>query len=181
MKRLLVMTVGKTHSGKSTFAQNLAKVLPNAAVIDQDNQAEFLHAHYHVLLPKDGPNRIKTALSRTIIEYAADETDCHLILCNANREEKSRRELLSFFRRKGFTCLLVSFDMPESLLQERVSSTTRSISVLRSAASFSEVLVRQGMEDVQKPDASEADHLFVIRSEADVEPAIREILRAASC
>lgn len=180
MKRLLVMTVGKTHSGKTTFAQNLAKALPNAAVIDQDNQAEFLQAYYQGLLPKDGPNRLKTALSRTIIEYAADETDCHLVLCNANRGEKSRRELLSFFQRKGFTCLLVSFDMPEALLQERVSATTRSISVLRSAVSFSEVLARQGMEDVQKPDASEADHLFIVRSEADVEPVIREILLVSS-
>lgn len=42
MKRLVVITVGKTHSGKSTFAQALEQQLHESLVIDQDNHAEFL-------------------------------------------------------------------------------------------------------------------------------------------
>ncbi|WP_242314898.1 AAA family ATPase [Bacillus cereus group sp. BfR-BA-01355] len=43
MKRLVIITVGKTHSGKTTFAKELETELPNSFIMDQDNQAESLH------------------------------------------------------------------------------------------------------------------------------------------
>jgi hypothetical protein len=39
MKRLVIITVGKTHSGKTTFAKALEQQLHNSLVIDQDNHA----------------------------------------------------------------------------------------------------------------------------------------------
>ncbi|WP_318837459.1 ATP-binding protein [Psychrobacillus glaciei] len=46
MNRLVIMTVGKTHSGKTTFAKALEEQISNSIVIDQDNHAEFLHTYY---------------------------------------------------------------------------------------------------------------------------------------
>ena len=43
MNRFVIMTVGKTHSGKTTFAKALEEEMTNSVVIDQDNHAEFLH------------------------------------------------------------------------------------------------------------------------------------------
>ena len=40
------MTVGTTHSGKTTFAKLLEKRLINSIVIDQEVQGEFLEKHY---------------------------------------------------------------------------------------------------------------------------------------
>ena len=54
MNRFVIMTVGKTHSGKTTFAKALEKELVNSVVVDQDNHAEFLHTHYKKLLPQQG-------------------------------------------------------------------------------------------------------------------------------
>ena len=51
MRRLVIMTVGKTHSGKTTFAKELESVLQQAVVIDQDNHAEFINSHYKKLRP----------------------------------------------------------------------------------------------------------------------------------
>ena len=45
MTRLVILTVGKTHSGKTTFAKALEKELPNSVVIDQGNHAEFLQTY----------------------------------------------------------------------------------------------------------------------------------------
>lgn len=95
-------------------------------------------------------------------------------------QKKSRRELLAYFQHKGCICILVSFEMFDAVLWERVSTSTRPRSILRSAASFSEVLERQGTEDVQKPERTEADHLFIVRSEENVEPVICEILFLAN-
>ena len=46
MKRFVIITVGKTHSGKTTFAKALEKELSHSFVMDQDNQAEFINTHY---------------------------------------------------------------------------------------------------------------------------------------
>lgn len=46
MKRLAILTIGKTHSGKSTFAKILNSNLLNSLVIDQDHHAEFLNNYY---------------------------------------------------------------------------------------------------------------------------------------
>ncbi|MEK4441356.1 MULTISPECIES: ATP-binding protein [Niallia] len=42
MKRLVIMTVGVTHSGKSTFYANVKSRLENAIVMDQDNHVADL-------------------------------------------------------------------------------------------------------------------------------------------
>lgn len=41
MNRLVIMTVGITHSGKTTFAKELESVLQQAVVIDQDNKSSY--------------------------------------------------------------------------------------------------------------------------------------------
>jgi hypothetical protein len=75
MKRLVIMTVGKTHSGKTTFAKALERQLHNSLVIDQDNHAEFINTYYKSLLPKQGPNTIKYAITQTIVDYAVNQTN----------------------------------------------------------------------------------------------------------
>lgn len=70
MKRIFIITVGKTHSGKTTFANSLKRVLNNSIVIDQDNHAEFINTFYKKPLPKQGANTIKYAITQTIVDYA---------------------------------------------------------------------------------------------------------------
>ncbi len=70
MKRFVIITVGKTHSGKTTFARELEKEFPHSFVMDQDNQAEFINAHYEKLQPAEGANTFKHGLSKFIVDYA---------------------------------------------------------------------------------------------------------------
>src|SRR5690606_33103063 len=102
MNRIVVVTIGKTHSGKTTFAKQLELQLKNAVIIDQDNHASFINAYYKSLRPKEGPNTLKYKVTQTIVDYAVDQTDCHLILCNSNLARNSRKDVLDYFRRKGF-------------------------------------------------------------------------------
>ncbi|MFJ8065117.1 ATP-binding protein [Psychrobacillus sp. NPDC096426] len=181
MNRLIIMTVGLTHSGKTTFAKALEKELPNSVVIDQDIHAEFLHTYYESLLPKEGSNIIKYALTQTIVNYAVNDTSCHLILCNANRNLKARLKLLDHFRNNGFTSILVYFDLPESVLNERIVKSQRSTAILRTASTFEEVLSRQQEEtnnsDVIEPREGEAEHLFVIKRPDEIQSIIQKIVQ----
>lgn len=180
MNRLAILTVGKTHSGKTTFAKALERALFNSVVIDQDNHAEFLHAYYQALLPKQGSNKIKYGITQTIVNHAVHETNCHLILCNSNLNRNGRLKLIEYYRKNGFTTILVNFELPDSILKERILRSERSTSILRVASSFHEVLSRQQAEtnagNIIAPTVEEADHLFVIKSSEELQSVIQKIV-----
>lgn len=121
MKRLVIITVGKTHSGKTTFANALEKQLSNSFVMDQDNHAEFINKYYKNLQPKQGPNTLKHSLSKLIVNYAKEHTDFHFIICNSNRSRKGRLYLLEeLFNTEEFVRILVHFDIPDHVLQKEL-------------------------------------------------------------
>ncbi|MFJ8526771.1 AAA family ATPase [Bacillus sp. NPDC094106] len=187
MKRLVIITVGKTHSGKTTFARALEKELNNSFVMDQDNHAEFINTYYKNLQPKRGPNTLKHALSKLIVDYAKEHTDLNFIICNSNRSRNGRLYLLEeLFNKDEFIRILVHFDIPDDVLHERVTQSGRSTNIFRGPYSnFEEVLVRQHAEslteDVTDPVEGEADHLFVIKDNEEVDSVIKEIVHIAEC
>ncbi|MFK4326040.1 MULTISPECIES: ATP-binding protein [Bacillus] len=187
MKRLVIITVGKTHTGKTTFAKALEKELPHSFIMDQDNQAEFINTYYEKLQPTEGPNTLKHGLSKFIVDYAKEYTNLHLIICNSNRSRNGRMYLLNeLFKEEEeeYVRIFVHFDIPDDVLYERVARSTRSINIFRgNYSSFKEVLVRQQAEsqheDVVDPVENEADYLFVIRDSKDVKSTIEEIVHLA--
>ncbi|PGK43546.1 CRISPR-associated protein Cas2 [Bacillus anthracis] len=185
MKRLIIVTVGKTHSGKTTFARALEKELPHSFVMDQDNQAEFINTHYEKLQPIEGSNTFKHGLSKFIVDYAKEHTSLHLIICNSNRSKNGRLYLLNvLFPQNEYVRILVHFDIPDDVLYERVARSTRNTNIFRGGySSFKEVLNRQQAEslheDVVNPIENEADYLFVIRNSKDVNFTIEEIVHLA--
>ncbi|MBS4200793.1 ATP-binding protein [Bacillus sp. FJAT-49732] len=183
MKRLVIITVGKTHSGKTTFAKALEQQLHHSIVIDQDNHAEFINTHYKSLLPKQGPNTIKYDITQTIVDYAVNQTNLHLILCNSNRSRKNRLDLLRHFHNKGFISVLVNFDIPDHVLQERVANSQRTKTIFRTASSFEEVLTRQQAEshksDITAPIEGESEYLYVIKNNDDFYSITERIVEIA--
>ena len=183
MNRLAVITVGKTHSGKTTFAKALEKELAYSVVVDQDNHAEFLHMYYQSLLPKQGSNTIKYAITQTIVNHAVHETNCHIILCNSNRNRRGRLRLIEYYQNQGFHCVLVNFELPDHILKVRIAESRRSTKILRVASTFDEVFSRQQSEtnkgDIIAPTEEEADHLFIIKNSDGIPSIIREIVDLA--
>ncbi|EJQ49916.1 CRISPR-associated endoribonuclease Cas2 [Bacillus mycoides] len=185
MKRLMIMTVGKTHSGKTTFARALEKELNNSFVMDQDNQAEFINTFYEKLQPKQGPNTFKHAISQLIVDYSIENTNLHLIVCNSNRSQSIRLNLLeNLFTKNQFVRILVNFDIPDDVLQARVTKSKRSTNIFRgSHLNFEKILIRQQNEsineDIVDPIEGEADHLFVIKDNEEVGSVIKEIVHIA--
>jgi shikimate kinase len=181
MKRFVIITVGKTHSGKSTFARALEKELANSITIDQDNQAEFINTYYKALLPKQGANTFKFFVTQVIVDYAVTTTDLHLILCNANRALTSRLALLEKFHNAGFVSILVNFAIPDDVLASRVAMTKRSTIVFRTATSFEELLLRQNREatteEMASPNTNEATYFFEIKDNTETPSVIKKIVK----
>ena len=179
------MTVGKTHSGKTTFAHALDEQLSNSFVIDQDNHAEFLNTYYKKLQRDEGPNILKHSLSKLMVDYAKDHTDFHFIICNSNRSFKGRRYLLEdLFPAEEFVRILVHFDISDDVLHSRVKHSQRRTNIFRgSITNFEELLVRQHEESLKEeivdPTENEADHLFVIKDDNDIDSVIQSIIHIA--
>lgn len=182
MKRLVIITAGKTHSGKSTFARYLEKELDNSFVMDQDNHAEFINTYYKKLQPKSGPNILKHSISQLIVDYAKKHTDFHIIASSANRTKRGRKYLLEeIYPENKFIRIVVHFDIPDEILHERVTSSQRSTNIFRGPYSnFEEVLLRQQaesqLEDFVNPVDGEADYLFEIKDNNEVNSIIEEIV-----
>ncbi|WNF24939.1 AAA family ATPase [Mesobacillus jeotgali] len=185
LRRLVIITVGKTHSGKTTFARALEKELQNSMVIDQDNHAEFINSYYKALQPTQGPNTLKHAIYKLVVHYAIEQTNYHLIICNTNRSRIDRSFLFEeLFPKDDFIQIIVHFDIPYEVLQGRVTESQRSTNIFRGAYSnFVEVLQKQQTDslkdDVMDPVEDEADHLFVITDNTQCESVILEILQIA--
>ncbi|MDF2066530.1 AAA family ATPase [Bacillus sp. Cr_A10] len=178
--RFLIMTVGTTHSGKTTFANLLEKRLINSVVIDQDAQGEFLEKHYPSLLPEKGPKILKFALSQTIVDFAINKTDNHIILCNSNRQKQSRLNLIEKFKKEGFQTLIVNFDLPLEILKDRIINSHRDTTILRNVSNYDQVLDIQLKQTKIKgfipPTEDEVDHLFTITNETDIKTVIEKII-----
>lgn len=184
MNRLAILTVGKTHSGKTSFAKKLETKMPNSLVIDQDAQAEFLHTYYEKMIPKKGPNDIKNKLTKLILDYAVDETSSHIILSNANRNYDNRKRLLDYFHEKGFMTVLVHFAIPDVILKQRIADSDRNPAIIRSASSFEHVLASQQAEDktetVLMPTSVEATHLYTVKNDEEIDSVIHQIIGASN-
>ncbi|TFD99468.1 AAA family ATPase [Jeotgalibacillus salarius] len=186
MKRLAVITVGKTHSGKTTFANALEQKLNNSFVMDQDNHADFLNTYYRKLKPKQGPNLLKHGISKLVADYAKEYTDFHIIVSNSNRSKSGREYLLEeIYEKDKFIRILVHFDLSDHTLYERVQHSTRSTNVFRERhTTFEDVLKRQQAEsdrpDIADPEEDEADYLFVIKDPDEVDHVIKKIVRMAN-
>ncbi|MFS0856736.1 MULTISPECIES: ATP-binding protein [Paenibacillus] len=176
MDRLVVMTVGKTHSGKTTFAKELESVLQQAIVIDQDNHAEFINEHYKKLRPIEGPNTLKFSVTDAIVNYATEQSNFHIILSNSNLNKLGRAKVLRYFHNKEFKSIIVYFDLPDDLLKDRVIRTQRSKAIFRSASSFLEVLERQeNLLEIQ-PSKDEANYIFIIKDPNNTAEVIQQII-----
>ena len=170
-----------THSGKSTFAQNLANHIPNLIVIDPDNHAEFINKHYRSLLPTAGANTLKNGITEFILNYASNQSDRHIIFCGANRYQVHRRKLLDSMQQKGFKTVIVHFAIPIEILKARVQNSTRKTTIFRSASGFEEVLTRQISEvaagAIIPPEPKEAVFFFEVNQSDQSNSVIRSIAK----
>ena len=184
MKRIAIITVGKTHSGKTIFARALEKQLESTVVIEQDNHAEFLNCHYKILIPRQGRNIIKQNITQKIVNYAITHTNLNIIFGNSNRSRESRMSLLSMLDNTRFYSIVIYFNIPDKVLEARVNNSTRSRNVLRKSSSFEELLAKQQiqdreLEDMNAPQHDEADCLLEISNNEEAQFAIEKIMELA--
>lgn len=177
MKRILVITIGKTHSGKTSFAKVLEQQLPNSLVIDQDNHALFLHEYYRKLVPVDRSNDLKIGLSQYILQYAIEHTDLNIIISSANLSKEGRLSLLEkFFPQDKWKRVYVYFDYSNENLQKRIAHSIRTKNIFREQSMTFEQLLVDHTRQLVAPTLEEVSSILYIDESHPSEEAIQEIL-----
>lgn len=176
MKRIVLLTIGPTHSGKSSFARTLEQQLEQIVVLDQDLQAEFLNAHYAKLVPQTGPNTLKFKLSEALLHYAVEKTSYHIILCNSNIHLAPRQQLLErYFSSEQFVRVFVYFDLLDDTLHARIEQTVRDTKLFRDTNYTYEELLQRQLPQIDAPTSDEADYLLTVNEATNVTQLIEEI------
>ncbi len=96
----LIMTVGKTHSGKTTFAKNLHQSLPDFSLIETDDIVPFLREHVPEILAREKQRghvleatTLRSSIGRLMIETALSY-GISIIIPNGHITKKVREQIL---------------------------------------------------------------------------------------
>lgn len=179
----LIMFIGKTHSGKTTFAKKIAKKNINVLVLEADPIALFMHDHFPRLRKNEDKNYDgsfkKLALKFQILILfikTAMQLKMKIILSNSNIWKKGRNLVFKMCKKFNYKVIGVYFDFPEYFLINRINKSTRTINILNTSKNFHELIIKQRAR-VQPPNPEDFDKFFVIKSESDLKKVEIELIK----
>ena len=116
MNRYVLLTIGKTHSGKSTFANEIISEIPNGVILETDPIALFLRATFPNLHALDMDHSggfsspsLKFLMFRTILTFALEQ-DFNIVMSNSNMYEKGRKDVLDIIKKYRHKTIGVYFN-----------------------------------------------------------------------
>lgn len=173
--------VGKTHTGKSTLARQIATVLGNTQVLETDPITIFLKSNWPQLqegekmspYSKVPVSPLRFRLFKEIFETAM-RLNFNVILANANLQSFTRNELLKHARDYNYKVVIVFLNFTDDLILERVKHAKRNNDSLLVSNDFSEVLTKQS-KIINIPQPDECDYLFEIKDPAEIPGLIEKI------
>lgn len=179
----LIMFIGKTHSGKTTFAKALEKENQNLIILEADPVALFMKEHFPKLSENDDKHHESTFKNISLkyktflvfVEFAMS-LNRPIVLSNSNMWKKGREFIFKLCKKFDYKIIGVYFDYLENLLFERVKISNRNTAVLRRSKDFSELIINQRSR-MEPPNKKDFDKFFVIKSENDLVKTKNELLK----
>lgn len=181
--KILIMFVGKTHSGKTTFAKELKKEAEDVLILEADPIAAFMKNEFPDLRMSDDDEHAKlfenlTLKFRTFLLFIEFSLSLGkpIILSNSNMTMSLRESILNLSKKFNYRTVGVYFDFPEELLLNRVQNSNRETIVLRKTVSFKELVIKQ-RDRMQMPTPSEFDEFFTINSQDSLELVKQDLIK----
>ena len=172
--------VGKTHSGKSTFARMLENALPDFAILETDPIGLFLKESFSKASKLH--DEIQGDFSGTTLKFEVFETILahtllhkqNIILANSNMWRDGRARIFQKIYDAGYQSVIVHMNIPEQELLNRVEKSDRPTDVLTTSKNFTELVIKQ-REFMALPTSNESDHFFEIGDVGEIESVIKKI------
>ncbi len=180
----LIMTVGKTHSGKTTFGKKLAQKIKNNVLIDTDQISEFLKDNYGNLYSTDflkdstklSPGYfLKKEVAHTIFK-SAFKTELLIISTSANSTKKLRKSLVTLARKNNRKVIIVYFNLSEKVLLDRIDKSEKSKKCLYYSKDFKDLLLNKQSIRFEGASKDEADYFLEINKGSDYKKVFEKVL-----
>jgi predicted kinase len=185
--KYLIATCGITHSGKSTFGENIKLHRADLPVIDSD----LIHSTMCQLIPQvkevertrtdisPKKPRLRHIILQETIKYFF-RNNVSVVCTNGNTDQNARTILRNLAHDHDAQFILVYFNLPLSTIKKRINHSKRPLDILIKSKDFNEVLARQ-IETFEPPLPTEADIFYEVQDSEDADTVMRKILSATSC
>ena len=148
--KYIIMCVGFTHSGKTTFAKNLVKELPDLVLIDNDEIASFINEKFSPAVFSEynktkrsyqEPN-LKFLLATEILKFCL-KANLNIIQASGNLGSDARIFIKKYAKKFNYQLITIYFNLPRETILDRINNTKKETKSFRSAKSWSEILPKQ--------------------------------------
>lgn len=182
-KRYVIMCVGHTHSGKTTFAKKLVEMSNNIAIIDNDAIADFIAREYPAFVKSDynkskktlqDPN-LKFLLWKHILHFGL-ATGHNLILSNGNLGKDIRDFVRDAAVSNSYKLITVYFNLSRDTLLERIEETKKDTTMFVTEKNWSQVFENQEAYAVLPPEKGVA-HYFEIKDPDETDTVLSSIIQ----
>lgn len=145
-KKYVIMCVGYTHSGKTTFAKKLAKAFPSLVSIDNDEIAQFVKEKYQTAVLSEynkskksfkDPN-LKFVLWKDVYNFCLN-TGLSIILSNGNLGKDIRDLVYRRAKANGYTVITIYFNLDHEVIMKRLKESKKSIKMFVRSKNWQEV------------------------------------------
>ncbi len=181
-QQFMVMLVGKTHAGKTTFGKRLNRWLPSNTLIEPDDISVFLSRHlpqlyYRRYLAEYGHRypKLKFQLYFNIFRFALS---CrrNVTLTNNNIRRQRRVRIIKMARRHSAKTIMVFLDLPDRVLIQRIRRIRRPQKHFFEEKNFEDILLSKQNHQLNRPSSNEASY-FLVAHKARELPRIERRLR----
>ncbi len=178
----LIMFIGKTHSGKTTFAKEIEKEC-NIIILEADPIALFMNEYFPKLRECDDKSHtssfknisLKYKTFLLFVEFAMSLNKT-ILLSNSNMWSNGRKLIFKLAKKFDYKIIGVYFDLPENLLFERVKNSKRDEAVLRVSKDFNDLIINQRTR-MEIPISKDFDKFFVIKSAEDLKQTKSNLIK----
>lgn len=177
------MFIGKTHSGKTTFASEIKIKKPNVLILEADPIAVFMKEKFPELRETDDQEHngnfnnisLKYRTFLLFVEFAMS-LGRPIVLSNSNMWLKGRKLVLDLSKKFDYKVVGVYFDFLEEVLFERAKISDRSLNVLRTSKDFNDLIINQRTR-MQPPHPAEFDTFFTANSQDDLKTIKENLIK----
>ena len=181
--KYIIMCVGYTHSGKTTFAKKLTKVVKDVVTIDNDEIATFINEKYplaafskynKIKRTYKEPN-LKFLLYQEILKFCL-RADLNVIHASCNLGKDSRFFNKQQAKKYNYQLITIYFNLPRELILKRIKNTRKDTKAFRSSNKWLEILPKQD-NYAELPPSQKNTRYFEIKNMQDYKDTLTKLTK----
>ncbi len=126
-KKYVIMCVGFSHSGKTTFARKLTKDVPGLINTDNDVIATFLNKNYPLAVFSDYNKQkrdyknpgLKFLIFKELFKFCL-KTRLNIIHSSGNINKDARAFIAREAQKQGYLLVTIYFNLPKEVILNRI-------------------------------------------------------------